>query len=252
MSLHKKVKQLQDENRQLKKRLEQYERLANLGTSTAMIAHEINNLLTPLSNYAQLALQNKEDEKLTEKALEKTRRNCTRASDFMESILDLTSPAAEKKEAVNLEKTVSEAFKCLGRDFRKDGIRVKTDIPKDLNVPAVRVQLLQVIINLVLNARDSMLSSGGRLTVKAEESGEENVNITVSDTGEGIAADELAKIFEPFFTTKGADDGKVKTGNGLGLAYCKRIVEQHNGAISVNSVVGEGSTFYVSLPLTPN
>jgi signal transduction histidine kinase len=246
------VEDLQNENEELKKRLEQFERLANVGTSTAMIAHEINNLLTPLSNYAQLALQHKDDEKLKEKALEKTRRNCTRASDFMKSILDLTSPAADKKENVNLGQIVSEAFKCLGRDFSKDGIRVKTDIPEDLNIPAVKVQILQVIINLVLNARDSMLSSGGSLTVKAEESGEDGVNIMVSDTGEGINSEELAKIFEPFFTTKQTDNGKIKTGNGLGLAYCKRIVDQHNGLISVNSVVGEGTTFYICLPLTPN
>jgi len=246
------VEHLQSENAQLKKQLEQLERLANLGTSTAMIAHEINNLLTPLSNYAQLALQNREDRQLAQKALKKTMNNCEKASDFMESILNLTSSVSEEKKSVNLSEVVSEAFKCLGRDFKKDGITVNTNIPEDLDVQVIRVQLLQVIINLVLNARDSMLSAGGVLTITAGQNGDENVNIQVSDTGEGIETDKLTKIFDPFFTTKDTDNGKVKAGNGLGLAYCKRIIEQHNGSISVSSIVGEGTTFYISLPVTAN
>jgi signal transduction histidine kinase len=251
ISLHKKLKDLQQENEHLKSEAEQLERLAILGTNTAMIAHEINNLLTPLSNYAQLALQNSEDRRLAQKALTKTARNCEKASDFMQSILNLSSQSKNEKELVKISDLVSDAFKCIGRDFKRDCIKVKTDIPDDLEIEAVRVQMQQIIINLVLNARDSMLSGGGTLHISAEKAGDNTVHIQIKDSGKGIKNEDIKQVFKPFFTTKNTPGGE-KSGSGLGLAYCKRIIDKHNGSISVSSTFGEGTAFYISLPITAN
>jgi signal transduction histidine kinase len=247
-SLHKQIQVQQQEKEQMQFQLGRLQALANIGISTSMIAHEINNLLTPLSNYAELALKNPNDKALTEKALQKTMRNCTRASKVMTSILAMTNKKEEEKTAVPLAALVDEIFTCLCRDFVKDGITVRIDIPQDTTIWAVDIQIQQVIMNLVLNARDAMLSKGGVLTVRAEQK-EDGVQIEVSDTGCGIAADNLTRIFEPFFTTKAnLKNHSSTTGSGLGLTFCKKIIELHNGSVSVESQPAKGSTFRIFLP----
>ena len=109
-------------------------------------------------------------------------------------------------------------------------------------------QIQQLLMNLILNAREAMLRGGGTLRIEAE--GKANaVEIAISDTGEGIAASNLKDIFESFFTTK--KEGKLpsgRLGSGLGLALCKRVVEAHDGTISVESKPAKGSTFTIILP----
>ncbi len=213
-----------------------------------MIAHEINNLLTPLANYAALALNNPDDKSLVEKALEKTVQSCERASKIMESMLAMADGERQEKKNARLIALVEEIFTCLCRDFAKDGITVKIRIPEDLTVWAVPVQIQQVLMNLIFNARDAMLPRGGILSVKARESSDA-VQIEVADTGCGIEPGDLKNIFESFFTTK--TDGKrpsEHSGSGLGLAFCKKIVDAHGGCISVESKPAEGSTFAITLP----
>lgn len=166
-SLHKQINEHIQEKEKMELQLGQLQALANIGISTSMIAHEMNNLLTPLSNYAELALKNPDDKILTEKALHKTIRNCTRASKVMSSILSMTGKKEEKMSKVLLEGLVDEIFTCLCRDFSKDNITVKIEIPKDLTIFAIDIQIQQAIMNLILNARDSMLGKGGILTVRA-------------------------------------------------------------------------------------
>jgi signal transduction histidine kinase len=114
------------------------------------------------------------------------------------------------------------------------------------------VQLEQVLLNLMINARQAMLGKGGSLTVKASkvDGRDDELRIQVIDTGPGISEKLLPRIFQPFFTTKGtATRGEAK-GTGLGLAICKEIVEHHRGRIEVESVVGKGTTFSIYLPST--
>ena len=108
-------------------------------------------------------------------------------------------------------------------------------------------QIEQILVNLVINARQAM-PMGGRLKIEVRDNvPTETVEIRVSDTGLGIAPDQLRKIFEPFFTTKQPDE-YGRGGSGLGLSVCRPIIEQHHGRIRVESVVGKGSTFTVKLP----
>jgi len=168
LSLHKRLENQQEQIDALNTQLAQLQHLANIGTVSYMIAHEINNLLTPLRSYAALALNNSDDEPLAQKALRKTVQNCERASKIMESMLTLTSGQTQEKKDAPLLTLVEEIFTCLCRDFAKDGITVETYIPEDLTVWAVPVQIQQVLMNLILNARDAMLPGGGILTIKPQ------------------------------------------------------------------------------------
>jgi two-component system, sporulation sensor kinase E len=248
LSLHKYLKEQQQENNALKSQLAQLQHPANIGTVSYMIAHEINNLLTPLRNYAAVALENPDDKDFVEKALQKTVRNCERASKIMESMLAVANGQTQEKKNARLLALVEEIFTCLCRDFAKDGITVETSIPEDLTVWGVPVQIQQVLMNLILNAREAMLPRGGILTVKATEK-TDAVEIEVTDTGEGIEPADLKNIFDSFFTTKtNKNTSSEYSGAGLGLAFCKKIIEEHEGLISVESKPAKGSKFKITLP----
>ncbi|MBN1796827.1 MAG: HAMP domain-containing histidine kinase [Sedimentisphaerales bacterium] len=244
-SLHRQVKLHKEEQRQLAGQIESLESTASMGAAAAMIAHEINNLLTPVGNYAELALRNMDDKKLVEKALKRSRDNCKKASKVAEAILNISNGKKQPKQKVNLAELVEEVFECLCRDFSKDGITVKTDIDSLLTVFSEPVRLQQALMNLILNARDAMLQRSGMLTIKARQQGD-FVVIEIKDTGCGIEPENIDKIFEPFFTTKA--NSQEKTGTGLGLAFCKRVIEDNGGTISVESKPQAGSTFIIKLP----
>ena len=245
-ALHRNLQLHEQQNNNLKLQVSQLQALANIGVNTAMIAHEINNLLTPLSNYADLALMHLDDKELVEKALKKTSQNSQRASKVMQSILAVANGETEKKQAINLAELVNEIFSCLCRDFSKDNITVKIEIPSDLTIFAVPVSIQQVLMNLILNSKDAMINKGGILTVKAFDTGN-SVEINVADTGKGISNVNIDKIFSPFFTTK-KDAEKTSGGSGLGLAFCKKAVEQHDGTISFQSDPGKTTVFKIILP----
>ena len=248
LSLHQRLTSQQEENNDLKSQMSQLQALANLGTAASMIAHEINNLLTPLESYAELALKNLDDKPLTEKALKKAAQNAMQASKIMESILALANGQTQEKKTTPLLPLIEEIFTCLCRDFAKDGITVKVRIPAALMVWAVPVQIQQVLMNLVLNARHAMLPHGGTLKIKAVEQ-IDMVQIQVTDTGCGIKPNDLKNIFESFFTTKADDKSSSScSGAGLGLAFCRKIVDAHAGSISVESKPSDGTTFTITLP----
>jgi len=248
LSLHKRLEEQQEQNDALKSQLAQLQHLANIGTVSYMIAHEINNLLTPLKNYATLAFENPDDKSLVEKTLKRVVRNCDRASKTMESMLALANGQVQEKKNARLLTLIEEIFACLCRDFAKDGITVEKSIPEDLMVWAVPVQIQQVLMNLILNARDAVLPRGGILAIKATEK-TDAVEIEVADTGDGIEPADLKHIFNPFFTTKADKSSPAKySGAGLGLAFCKMIIDRHDGCISVESKPGNGSKFKITLP----
>jgi two-component system NtrC family sensor kinase len=256
LCLHKNLKKQLEQNNVLQSQLSQMQTLANIGAAGYMIAHEINNLLTPLSSYAALALKNPDDKVLVEKALDKTVRGCERATKVMESMLVMAKGQKQEKENVLLASLIEGVFTCLCRDFTKDGITVKILVPDDLRIWAVPVQMQHVLMNLILNARDAMLPRGGILTITAKENSDVTC-IEITDTGCGMERSDLKKIFLPFFTTKAAHNSTSERsdqfrttprGTGLGLAFCKKVIEAHEGCISVESEPGHGSTFIITMP----
>jgi signal transduction histidine kinase len=136
----------------------------------------------------------------------------------------------------------------LARDPQKDGIALRVQVQGDLRVHGDGVQLEQVLLNLLINARQAMLGKGGSLTVKASAVEQNEIRLQVIDTGPGIPEHLISKIFQPFFTTKGTTQKDESRGTGLGLAICKDIIERHKGRITVESQVGQGTTFSIYLP----
>lgn len=246
-ALHHQLATQRHRNDELETQLGHMQALANLGLTSAMIAHEMNNILTPLATYAQLALSHPDDSQLVQKTLQKTVLNARRASKILESMLAMANGRPQARALCNVETMVKDIFQCLARDFSKDGITVVLEIERDVEVWADGISVQQVLMNLILNAREAMLQRGGMLTIAARRL-DESIRIEVRDSGCGIARDQLQRIFEPFFTTKTEASDAARTGAGLGLAFCRRVIDSHDGAISVDSEVGCGTTFRITLP----
>ena len=250
LQLQQQVDAAQEQLEYLKTQLTESQRLATIGTIAAVIAHEFNNLLTPICSYSQYALASAEsddpDMALIRKALAKAFASSTKAGKICTSMLSLARGESSFAE-VPVQKLVDEVLQVMAREPQKDGIALRVQVQPDLAVEGDPVQLEQVLLNLLINARQAMLGRGGALTIKAAAEASQ-VKIQVIDTGAGIPKTILEKIFEPFFTTKdGSTKGETK-GTGLGLAICREIIEHHKGRIEVSSEVGKGTTFTLWLP----
>jgi signal transduction histidine kinase len=235
----------------LREQLTESQRLATIGTIAAVIAHEFNNLLTPIVSYSQYALASAESEKpdmdLIRKALSKSFQSSSKAGKICTSMLGLASGQSATGD-VSVQKLVDETLAVLARDPKKDGIALRVQVQPDLVLDADPVQLEQVLLNLLINARQAMLGRGGSITIRAQRVDSDEIKIQVVDTGPGIPEKLIPKIFTPFFTTKGTTRRGEAKGTGLGLAICKEIVEHHKGRIEVESAVGTGTTFNIFLP----
>jgi signal transduction histidine kinase len=247
------IGELQAQLDAVREQLTESQRLATIGTIAAVIAHEFNNLLTPVVSYSQYALQSAESDKpdleLMKKALSKSYQGSMKAGRICTSMLGLARGETSFGE-VQVQRLVDETLQVLAREPQKDGIALRVQVQPGLTVHGDMVQLEQVLLNLLINARHAMLGKGGSLTVKAATTDEgSEVRLQVMDTGPGIPEKVIPKIFDPFFTTKGtAKKGEAK-GTGLGLAICKEIVDAHGGRIDVQSEMGKGTTFSVYLPV---
>lgn len=249
------VEQMQQQLSALRDQLTESQRLATIGTIAAVIAHEFNNLLTPIVSYSQFALQSAQSDKpdleLICKALSKSFQASTKAGKICTSMLQLARGESSFGE-VSVQQLVDETLLVMARDPQKDGIALRVQVQPDLMIEGDPVQLEQVLLNLLINARQAMAGKSGSLTIKAQRSEDSNeLRIQVIDTGPGIPEKVLPKIFDPFFTTKGTVKKGESRGTGLGLAICKEIVEHHKGRIEVSSEVGKGTTFAILLPLPP-
>lgn len=229
---------------QLQDQLIRAQRLAALGTMATMIAHEFNNILTPVVSYAQYALGRK-DPTLMQKALERAYANGKEAAEVCQRLLSF-GRGDDLGQTCMVSDVVEASLKCLVRNPAKDNIELQLEVAEDLVVEVEPCLLQQVIYNLIINARDAMLGRPGRLKIAAgREAGQ--VYIRVTDTGGGIPAEVLPRIFDPFFTTKNNSDSK-RGGSGLGLAVSRHIIGRVGGKISVQSEPGRGTTFIITLP----
>lgn len=245
--VEKQFDKLAEQVESLRKQLREAQRLAGLGTMSAMIAHEFNNLMTPVISYAQYAIE-KNDEPLMKRAVEKALQQAKRASQMCDRILGLATQTHFGPGPVDLGPLVAETVASLGRDLSKDNIQLRLNIPEGLRVKANAGQLQQVLFNLVLNARQAILGKPGSLTVQAESLADNTVALRIKDTGSGIKPEDMARIWEPFFTTRRQGDRPDQRGIGLGLTICKDIIEELDGTIEVESHVGQGTTFTITLP----
>ncbi|MGH7133305.1 MAG: sensor histidine kinase [Phycisphaerales bacterium] len=273
------VETLEVELHELRNQVNHQQRLASLGTIAAIIAHEFNNILTPMMAYAQMAVDAPSDAPLQHKAVRKALDSSERASRIAAAILNFakeqnaTSPFHVEHDAHSLSccgamirATVQSALECLARDPMKDGIELMVDIPAGAAVAMEATALEQVILNLILNARKAMAERGGTLHIRARA--HEGVphgtdgatalgpsghavawHLEIEDSGCGMSPEEVAGLFRPFATRTGAGGGiATKIGVGLGLVVSKRLVEAVKGKIRVRSKIGIGTCFTLVLP----
>lgn len=238
----------------LREQLLQTQRLATIGTIAAVIAHEFNNLLTPIISYSQYALQGVEkgqpDIELMTKALTKSFLSASKAGRICTSMLGLARGESEFSP-IRISTLIEETLSIMARDPQKDGIALRVQAPDDLHIFADPVQLEQVLLNLLINAKQALEGKTGSITIKATAESD-RVKICVMDTGPGIPEKILPRIFDPFFTTKGTARKGESRGTGLGLAICREIVTAHRGTIEVSSRLGRGTTFTITLPRWQN
>jgi PAS domain S-box-containing protein len=245
------------EKKQLEAQLFRAQRLESIGTLASGIAHDLNNILTPILAGAQLLpLKFPDADERTQHLLEILEMNAKRGADLVKQVLSFARGVEGKHITLQPRHLIMELAKILKETLPKS-IEILTDVPQDLwTVSGDSTQMHQVLMNLCVNARDAM-PNGGTLIISAENVFfDENyvrmnleakigpyVLITVSDTGIGIPAEILDRIFEPFFTTK-----EVGKGTGLGLSTVIGIIKSHGGFVNVYSEVGNGTCFKVYLP----
>ncbi len=228
--------------RRMQQELLQTEKHAAVGKLAAGVAHEINNPLTGILSYAEDMMVPLADDDPMREDLAFIVRETMRCRQIVRDLLDFSRQRAPDRQAVAVQTIVRRALGLVQRQVSFQDIRFDLQMnPTDLMVLADPNQLQQVMLNLIINARDAM-GGVGAITVRAEPGEPGRVEIEVSDQGCGIPAEHLPKIFEPFFSTKGAH------GNGLGLAAVRSIIDDHGGRIRVESAPGQGATFYISLP----
>lgn len=247
------------------------EKLASLGTLLSGVAHELNNPLSNISTSAEILKEEMEghDEGLKRELLEQIESQTDRARGIVRSLLDFARDREFRREMVSLRSLVEETLRFV-RGHAPTRVEVTVDIDPDIRVFVDRQKMQQAILNLLKNAIDGIdamdavgvtdvVPVAGRVIVRgrSRESASRDseaivfgalptgavVEVEVTDTGAGIPAVLLPRICDPFFTTK-----DVGQGSGLGLSIVHEIVEQHDGALSVRSKVGGGTTFVVCLP----
>ncbi|MGB6295686.1 MAG: PAS domain S-box protein [Rivularia sp. (in: cyanobacteria)] len=246
------------EKKQLENQSLRTQRLESLGTLASGIVHDLNNILTPILAIAQLLPLKLNSKKDCREMLTMLENSAIRGADLVKQILTFARGNEGKRTVMQIKHLLKDIEQFAKRTFAKS-IVIQRNLPQDLlTITADPTQMHQVLINLVVNARDAM-PNGGTITISAqnlcvdESYAKMNIEakvgnyvvVTIADTGTGIPPEVIERIFDPFFTTK-----QLGKGTGLGLSTVIGIVKNHGGFIEVSSQLGKGSQFKVYLPST--
>ncbi|OHB70617.1 MAG: two-component sensor histidine kinase [Planctomycetes bacterium RBG_13_63_9] len=231
----------------LKQQLAQAQKMTALGELVGTTTHEFNNVLMTIINYAKLGMRHK-DTATRDKCFEKIFAAGNRAAKITNTVLGMARNRSPSQEPTNLTQLIEDTLVLLEREMNKYRIRLSKDFQ---TIPEACIngnQIQQVLLNLLINARQAM-PGGGRLSIRLSHDRENDmIDLVVRDYGCGIPAEKLPRIFDSFFTTKSGPDASGKGGTGLGLSMCRDIIEAHNGRIRVDSTVGKGTAFTLKLP----
>ena len=233
-----------DERQRIAQQLVQSERLASVGRLAASIAHEVNNPLHAIYNSLDILLTRELSDDKRQRYLAMAHDETQRLIGVVQRIIDVHRPSREGMRPAALNALLDAALDALKPQIFAARVQIARAFHDPLpHVFAIRSHLRQVFSSLIVNALESM-PEGGTLTIRTavqSHGAGQRVSVAFSDTGRGIADDDLHKVFEPFYTTKAS-------GTGLGLAISYTIVQQHGGELSAESKAGEGTTFIVALP----
>jgi C4-dicarboxylate-specific signal transduction histidine kinase len=228
-------------------------RVATTGQLSASIAHEVNQPLTAVVTNAGASLRwldhDPPDVAEVRAGLERILQAGTRAGDIIGRLRRLVRKAPLQKEPLDLNETILEVVALTGGEVVKNDVLVQTQLAEGLPpIQGDRVQLQQVILNLIVNAVDAMtgVGKGSReLLISAGRAEPDGVLVAVRDSGPGLSPESLERLFEPFYTTKPG-------GMGVGLSICRSIIEAHSGRLWATANVPRGAIFQFTLPAGPN
>lgn len=246
----------QREKQEIQSQFMQAQKLESLGMLTSGIAHDFNNILTGIIGYTDLALARLEDDHPVKRYLETISRSGQKASEMTRQLLAFSRKQELNKEVINLNALASNLLKIMNRMIGENVILELETTPELPNVMADPSQVEQVLMNLAVNSKDAM-PEGGKIviataTTNLDESAVDRlegvdpgqfVQISITDNGIGMTDEIKKKIFDPFFTTK-----ESSRGTGLGLATVFEIIKDHNGHITLDSTLGQGTTINLFLP----
>lgn len=255
------IESMQGELDRLREQLAWSDRLSTLGTLSAGLAHEYNNLLTPVLSYAQMALKDPGNRALNTKALETAVKCINEARQLSDATLGFASPnqSGDTDNRCALDQVVRQVLDYLRPSLERDKIQVTAEVA----VAAIAIDALamkQILTNLIRNAQDAMRGDtcSKRLKIKAKTYGSE-IELTVEDTGRGVEPGMLEQIFEPFVTCQdqpaqpqnsgSGDIESNESGTGLGLSICKDLITSAGGSIAAYSGPDEGTRFSITLPI---
>lgn len=235
-SLLQELERLETKLQTMQERIDRAHRLLTLGTMATAIAHEFNNILTPVVSYCQMAVQSPE---LKDKALQRALQGAVRATQISHSMLGFVRNPDSEQADVRL--VLDDTLNCMAQGAGRDSVEMICHINAGCTAAISPINLQQVLMNLILNARAAM-PAGGRIHISAY-SNDLYTHIDVKDTGIGIPEPLMDQIFEPFVTSGGKD------GTGLGLSICRELIERANGTIAITDTGTSGTTFQICLPV---
>ena len=224
-------------------------RISEMGSLASSLAHELNQPLTAIANYSEAArdlfrgTMNKEKTLLIQEALDETAKEAIRAGQIVARLRQFISQGETERRPESLSRLIGEANALALIGSREHGIEVQVQLDQDADLIFVdRVQIQQVLINLIRNAIDAMLVSTRKsLTIRSEAGPDKLVTITIEDTGSGISESVADQLFQPFVSTK-------ESGMGIGLSICRDIVEAHGGRIWFEPSRDSGTIFRFTVP----
>ena len=224
----------------LNEKFEELKKLSIAGELAAGTIHEIKNPLSAIRGFVQLLEKSFQDEDKRKEYSNIILKELDRLTELIREFLIIAKPSDVKYTIGNINLIIKDMISLIEPKANMYNISVKALLSESIPEIKMNAEHIKHVLNLFNNAVDAM-HDGGELFIVSSFNGNEIIT-EIKDTGHGISPDEMDKIFEPFYTTK-------NEGTGLGLAICKKIIENHKGTISLNSQVGEGSTFTILLPL---
>jgi PAS domain S-box-containing protein len=236
--------------REAQANLARVSRVTTMGELTASLAHEIRQPIAAAVTNAKTCLRwlgrDQPDVAEAREATSRIIKDVTRASDIISGISLLFKKGALQRELVDVNELIREMIVLLRSEANRYPVSISTELAEDLpKVMADRVQLQQVLMNLMLNGIEAMkdVGTGGELTIKSQQDDNRQLLISVSDTGVGLPPEQADQIFRAFFTTK-------ENGTGMGLPISRSIIESHGGRLWATGALGSGATFQFTLPTT--
>jgi len=243
-----------EEKESLRARLQLQQRLESIGTLAGGVAHEINNPINGIMNYAQIIIDRSSGDEHVQTFAREIINEAERVADIVRALLTFARQEKQYHSPATTADIVEATLSLVQAVLRHDQIALTVDVPDDLPKVRCRSQhIQQVLMNLITNARDALnerypeFDKNKTLRIAAsvlKENGDGWVRLTVEDHGTGIPEDARERIFDPFYTTKGPDVGK-----GLGLSASHGIAGEHKGRLQVESEVGEWTRFHLDLPV---